>query len=593
MTRFFVACACGALLLAWTVPAAAQSAGPPQIATNIVVTATLAPADADALGRPVVVLLRRDLDALGVTTLVDALRLLPGLDVRARGPYGVQTDLAIRGATFGQSLVMIDGFRLNDSQSGHHNAELPVPVTGVERIEVVAGAGSAVHGADALGGVVNVITRTDPHVAMDAAFGQHGYAAGQVSLGGRWLPAGWTLSGWGARSGGFTFDRDFAQGGAALQMTLRPALVADVRHQRRAFGANGFYGASPSKEWTDQTLGTLRWRTTRSSWVVETRGLYRNHGDHFRWDIARPGFAENRHRTDAVEGRVIADRALGRHRVTLGGGAAGDWIDSSNLGMHHDARVYGFGEVQSTVGERLALQAAARVDRYDRFGSAMTPSVAGSLRVANGVRLRGAISRAFRVPTFTELYYRDPAHQAQSSLRPERSWSADLGVDWARGRWSGAISPFLRWDGDIIDWVRDTPAELWQTTNVRDVRTAGFETHVVVRLARGLVRGQYTALSVDAPRPLRLSKYLLEYARHAAGVSLAWPLTARVTVSSHLDHRRRVGSAPYTLVALRVTHRLRRAELFIDGSNLLDTQYVEIPGVAMPGRWITAGLAIR
>ena len=79
---------------------------------------------------------------------------MPGLDPRARGPRDVQTDFSVRGATFGQSLVLVDGFRLNNSQSGHHNGEIPVPLGAVDRIEVVYGAASAVHGADALGGTI-------------------------------------------------------------------------------------------------------------------------------------------------------------------------------------------------------------------------------------------------------------------------------------------------------------------------------------------------------------------------------------------------------------------------------------------------------
>ena len=319
-------------------PAAAQSAPPPElprVREEVVVTASLAPLPGDAVGRGVTTVRRDEALRLGVTSIIEALRLVPGVDVKARGPRDVQTDFSIRGATFGQSLVLVDGFRLNDSQSGHHNGEIPVPLVGMDRIEVVPGPGSAVHGADALGGTINVITRTDAHAVLDASAGQHGFVATQASFSGRGLPDRWALTGWGARSSGFAFDRDFAQGGAALRAGLTPGLVLDARHQRRAFGANGFYGNSPSKEWTDQTMATGVWRRASSTWTSEIRGVYRNHGDHFRWDINRPGFAENRHRTDAVEGTAILRREFaGGRRLTGGGGGGGDWIDSSNLGDH-------------------------------------------------------------------------------------------------------------------------------------------------------------------------------------------------------------------------------------------------------------------
>jgi iron complex outermembrane receptor protein len=267
---------------------------PPRVVETVVVTATLAPVTPEGVARAVVILRRAEIERLGVSSIVEALRLVPGLDVRARGPRDVQTDFSIRGATFGQSLVLFDGFRLNDSQSGHHNGDIPAPVAGIDRIEVVAGPASAAHGADALGGTINLIPRHDDHAAAEVDAGQHGYVGVQLALGGYVLPDRWTLTGWGSRSSGFAFDRDFALGGAALRAGIAPATVADVRHQRKAFGANGFYGPSPSKEWTDQTLATMAWRRASGTWLTELRGIYRNHGDHFRWDIARPGFAENR-----------------------------------------------------------------------------------------------------------------------------------------------------------------------------------------------------------------------------------------------------------------------------------------------------------
>jgi len=204
-------------------------------------------------------LTREDLERLGILSVIDALRLVAGLDAKARGPRDVQTDFSIRGATFGQNLILLDGVRLNDSQSGHHNGEIPTSLEGIDRIEVVYGAGSATYGADALGGTINVISRRGSYAGLQTEFGQFGYAAVEGSVSGRVLPANWSLTGWGSRSSGFTTDRDFAQGGAALRGSPARGLIVDVRHQRRAFGANGFYGVSPSKEWTDLTLVAMAW----------------------------------------------------------------------------------------------------------------------------------------------------------------------------------------------------------------------------------------------------------------------------------------------------------------------------------------------
>src|SRR5688500_9824035 len=146
------------LVLAAAAPLAAQTSVPPYRQT-VVVTATATPVELGSVTRSLTVITREQLEMLPVHTVADLLRLASSVDVRARGERGVQTDFAVRGAGFGQMLVLVDGVRINDAQSGHHNGDIPVPLDLVERVEILYGAGSSLFGADAFGGTVNVITR--------------------------------------------------------------------------------------------------------------------------------------------------------------------------------------------------------------------------------------------------------------------------------------------------------------------------------------------------------------------------------------------------------------------------------------------------
>lgn len=567
---------------------------PPRVTADVVVTATVSPAPAAAVGRTVTVLTRDQLEKMGVSSIIEGLRFIAGVDPKARGGADVQTDFSLRGATFGQSLVLIDGWRLNDSQSGHHNGEIPASVLGIDRIEVVFGPASAVHGADALGGTIQVITRTDAHTTGLATFGEHGTFTAQGSASGGRLPAGWTFSGWGARSDGFMFDRDFASGGGAVRGVISRALTVDVRHQRRGFGANGFYGNSPSKEWTDQTLASLKWANAGDRWTTSARVAVRNHGDHFRWDIARPGFAENRHRTNAIEASLQAGRRVSdRLQMTAGAGGGSDWIESSNLGDRTYGAGHGFVEAQWTGGSRWSAQAGARFDAYSTFGNAWSPSLSIAAWPTSTIRIRASVSRAFRIPTYTERFYTDPAHQASANLVPEHGTSLDGGVDVAAGEWTFSASPFVRWDHDVIDWIRATTAEKWRTTNVRDVTTKGAEISATRTVGAVLFRVHYAGLDVDAPALGMLSKYVLEFARHSAGVSASTPLGAGVSVAMNADFRSRADGQEYWLLGARVSRDFGRVAAFVEGSNLLDETYREIAGVPMPGRWMSVGVRVR
>lgn len=573
------------------------------IRTDAVTAATTLPKAPAELPRPTSVLAAPDLRTLGVTSPVDAFRLLPGVDVRARGPLDVQADFSLRGSTFGQNLVLVDGIRINDSQTGHHNGELPIAMAGLGRIEFVGGAASAAHGADALGGVINVVTRMDRHHEFTAAAGEHGLAAfsGSARLSDALRTP--TAMGWYQRSDGFMFDRDFALGGGAVRGAAR-AVSYNLRHARRAFGANGFYGNSPSKEWTDQTIASATWMSAGArpgagaaslSWDVT--GTWRNHGDHFRWDINRPGFAENRHRTNAAEVQAGATW-LGRGWVLRAGADAGaDWVRSNNLGDRDYRRVGAFAELQPVAplaNDRLTYQIAVRADRYSTFGSNVSPTAAAAWSLGDGWRVRASGGRAFRVPTYTELYYHDPANLGSPDLVAERGWTMDAGVDYARGAWTIAATPFARWDDNVIDWVRTSPTDLWRSRNVRDVTTKGVEFSAARRFAAGLARVAYTKLDVDIPAFNQLSKYVLEYAKDSLVVSGAAPLgDTGLSVTATADHRRRLDGQRYTLVSARASYTRRHATVFLDGTNLLDRDYHEVAGVAMPGRWISFGVTLR
>jgi iron complex outermembrane receptor protein len=367
-----------------------------------------------------------------------------------------------------------------------------------------------------------------------------------------------------------------------------------VRRQNKAFGANGFYGASPSKEWTDQTLASSSWARTRGVWTATLRGSWRNHGDHFRWDINRPGFAENQHRTNSTEidANVEREWAPG-HRLTVGGTAGADWVRSNNLGNHDYAHQSGYAELFLPLAPRTTLQTGLRLDNYSTFGRSWSPSVAVSSWAAPSVKLRASIGHAFRIPTFTELYYHDPANLGTPDLRAERGWSVDGGLDWTLQDWTLSASPFTRWDQDVIDWVRPTAADLWRSTNVRDVTTTGVEFAASRRWKNALVRASYTGQSVNAPALTSLSKYVLEYAKHSLGLSVAAPVARILQVAINLDHRERLDGQHYWLVGTQVSRTVGRARLFLDATNLLDVTYHEVAGVAMPGRWVTAGVELR
>lgn len=560
---------------------------------TVVVTGTAAPAPLSEVPRSLCVVSRAWIAALPVRSVADALRLGHGLDVSSRGDGAVQSDFSLRGAGFGQTLVLVDGVRLNDSQTGHHNGDIPVPLEDVERIEVLEGPGSSLYGADAFGGVVQVITRQDgARLAGHLMGGSFGY--GDAGLSGRTkhdaFSAALSLSA--QRSDGFVADRDFrllqARGRVSVGRNTRLALS----HLDKDFGALGFYGAAPSREATRQSLASFERSFSAGERLAgDVVAFARAHGDHFVYDRRDPSLSDNRHESRSLGLALRLHRSLGRFgRLSAGAEAGGDWIDSTTLGERGFGRGSVFTEMEARVG-RLAARPGLRFDAYGRFGSALSPSLAVGGPLRPGIRWRASAGRGFRVPTFTELYYHDPNHEASPDLRPESAWGADAGldVDLAAGA-SAGVTAFGRREANVIDWVRPSAAERWRTENVHDVRAHGVETSARGRRGPAEIQLRHTWLETSAPALPLQSKYVLDFARHAFGCDLRATLPARLRLAPSLEYRRKVDGRAWWLLDVRLTRAVGRVELYVDGRNLADAHYQEIRGVDMPGRSLAAGV---
>ena len=588
----------GGFVLVLLSAAASGAVAQEPVQETVIVTAHASPEPFRNLSRTVAVLTREQIARLPVRSVAEVLQYLASVDVQSRGAMGVQSDFSVRGASFGRTLVLVNGVRINDSQSGHHNADVPVVLDEVDRVEVLYGSGSSLYGADAFGGTINIITRrpqgTRRQVSLSA--GQFGLvdAAAAVELNGQTVAQSFAVAA--ARSSGFMLARDFETLGLTSQTAFGSRASLMVSHVRKDFGANGFYGPAPSRERTNATMVLFDRRMVQTeAWDLGASVAYRTHGDWFLYDPRVPSSVPNRHRTHAVEAALKAQRTLS-DRFRLNGGlvVGGDWIRSNNLADHTFGRGSIFLEAQRRVGRATLIYPGMRVDAYSRFGTAVSPSLAVSSWVAQRVKLRAAAGRAFRIPTFTELYYHDPNHAATPTLSPEHAWEAEGGFDVLGGRgWQGSASLFVRREEDVIDWVRPSPLVRWRTTNIRRVDAQGLELGVSRLLQNGgLARVDYVWLDADAGAVDFLSKYVLDYARHSMTATASLSLPARLSVGGRLAYKRRLDRRAYWVADARLSRRIRLVDIFIEGSNLLDTEYQEIRGVDMPGRWLRAGVSV-
>ncbi len=573
---------------------AQQVQGPGQ---SVVVTGTYDPLTLDEIDRAIRVLPVRT-QALVFNTLADVLRLDPSLDLQERAPDGVQADLSIRGSTFGQTLILLNGQRLSDPQSGHHNMDIPVPLESIDRVEVMRGSGSAIYGSDAVAGVVNIITAPPDasEFRVRTALGSDGINQQRVSaaLAGQKLSEQLSFSR--DFSSGFRTDRDYRNLDFASVTRYVSSLgtgTLNLAYMDHPFGADQFYGNFPSWEDTktwfagfEQTLGL---DTTVSF-------AFRRHSDLFVLFRDQPQIFTNHHSDESWQAALRRRHELNAGTtVYYGAEAVHESIVSTNLGDHARSRAAAYGAIDLRAWKRFSLNVAAREEFYRKWSAAFTPSISGGVWVSPVLKLRASVSRAFRVPSYTELYYQDPANQGSPFLRPERAWSYETGFDWQPSeRLHGDLTLFTRRERDGIDFYRPDPASIYRALNIQNLDFRGLEASVRYTPSRtNTFDLRYSELHGQQDTiPAGETKYTFNYPVNS-GV-FAWLLTPR----SNFMLRTRVGVLnrrardPYTLCDIYAAMPRGTVHPFLQVSNLANTYYQEVLGVPMPGRTVIGGVEV-
>lgn len=593
--------------------ALAQPTAPPSVSAEVVVTAEAAPAPAGDLGAAVTVLGRGEIERSHATSLLELLRTVPGLDLVQSGGPGKVASLFLRGAGSNQTLVLVDGVKLNSPYFG--GADLSTLATAnVERVEVVRGPFSALWGSEAVGGVVQVFTRlaTDPGSSVRGSF-----AAGNAGTREGNLTARATEGIFGVTAG---FRRTTTEGelpndsfaatnvSAAVQAdlpdTLRVGLV--VRRDESTSGIP-FSGAVPTPRRTT-TLETTSLSLPLSvslgeataleaaAFLARDRPSYADPDDPY-------GFTSSRTDARRAGARTTLTHAAGAHRLSVGADWERTLVDNEDsYGVELDGvsqRTWSlFLEDRiSLAGGRLAVTAGVRRDENSAFGAATSPRLLVSFRVSDRLRLRVAAGTAFRSPTSGELYY---PFSGNPGLQPERSASFEAGAEWR-------LLPELFVETSVFSSeVRDLIQYDFATftnENVGRARTRGVEVVLQGTLPGGFTaRASYTFLDAeDRDTSLPLLRRPRHRASATAGGSLGEGITADVT-ALWVGRRDDVDPVTYARVAspsyLRLDlaaegpRLLSRIAPFVRVTNLLGRAYAEAAGFPAPGRRFLLGLDV-
>ena len=404
---------------------------------SVLVTANRVPTSFSEIGRSIEVINQKEIRQLPVSTIQDLLEHASGIDVKQRGTEGVQADVSIRGGSFEQTLILIDGIKLVDPQTGHHNMNLPVSLDQVERVEILKGQGSRIHGANAFSGVINIITKknAENNLHLNLQGGENSFYKLGLNGSVKFKNTNHHISFSKTQSDGYKFNTGFENYNFSINNSFNfsKAVINTIYgYTDKDFGANSFYTIRfPNQaEKTKTHLAALSADIEFNSFNVTSKIFWRKNNDEFVLDKNDQAFYKNNHETNVYGSELqVTTNVLGG-ATSFGIEYTSDKIVSNNLGEHQRDRKGFFVEQKVSLVKHLNLNLGGFAFNYSNLDWKFWPGFDLAYSPTRNLKIFANFGLAFRIPTYTELYYSDPITKGSANLQPEESTNYELGVNY-------------------------------------------------------------------------------------------------------------------------------------------------------------------
>ena len=496
-----------------------------------------------------------EIEALPIQTVADILQYLPGVDVRTRGANGAQADISMRGGTFDQVLVLLNGVPLSDFHTGHYALNIPVSTEMIERVEVLQGTSANLHGA--FSGAINIVTkqavsRQPSDVRLKLTAGMNGLVNPEVAASIQKDEALFNLSAEYSRAEGYYAPRptekeatacrnsDFQLANIYFQTRWRGLDVqAGAQWKDAGLGLGYGFGSQDQFDATRTAFVSGRYEHRWGAWRLDAQAAYRANYDRYEWHRDQRLYG-NFHFAQTASAALSAHYASKIGTTSFGVSVRNENMHSTNLGdtINPDGQVPNVADfpladvrVLDLVkgGNRFHTNYYAEQTFYyaglsasiginGTYNTQFGHHVGGGANIGYEFKKAGTIyvnaNRSLRMPTFTDLYYNAGNQLGNRNLKPEEAWLLSVGYKGnlsslpfregsGLGSFSWAVDWYYRWGKNIIDWVyvpTDTKRP-FHAENQQQVNATGLELSLAYRLNEWLrcvsVDYAYTYLDLD------------------------------------------------------------------------------------------------